>query len=126
MQANTLATWIIVLSACTFVYIFGVDKVIPIYKKLEFVSTCDTYKQKCIKQGYLTSEERDKFINTLKSKSIEVQEFTVPTTKQEWGTAITFTIRASYSQKELQPNFTKVDKTYNMTFQKDPVTLCEE
>ncbi len=104
----------------------GIDHTTPFTKRLKFNQICNDYQQKAIQNGYLTQVELDAFTNELKAKGIEVAILDVPTIKLEWGTEFNFEVHAVYTQKELQMNFSKVEKQYELSYKHKPKASCDE
>lgn len=104
----------------------SIDHTTPFNKRTKFNQICNNYHQVAIQKGYLDAAAVNAFTSELQARGLTVTVMNVPRTKLEWGTAFTFEVQATYKQKELQINFSKVDKEYQMAYKHDSKAMCEE
>lgn len=98
----------------------------PFGKRTKFQQVCNNYHQAAIQKGYLDTATVNAFTAELQARGLTITLLNVPRTKLEWGTEFTFEVQATYKQKELQMNFDKVLKEYQMTYKHQAKTMCEE
>lgn len=125
MPAN-LMNLMLVLTLSFFILIFSIDKAQPFLGRAEFLNICDTYNHLAIRQGYLSQSDLNNMIAELGQKGITVTNISVPQSKLEWGSTFEFKVDAIYSQKELQTDYNKETRSYALSYDKHPTTLCEE
>lgn len=104
----------------------SINHTTPFNKRTKFNQICNNYHQAAIQKGYLDTAAVNAFTAELQSRGLTVTVMNVPRTKLEWGTEFTFEVQAVYKQKELQMNFSKVDKEYPMTYKHLAKAMCEE
>lgn len=119
--------WIVIIFIVSLVLVVGsINHTTPFNKRLKFNQICNDYQQKAIQNGYLSTGDIDSFIADLDEKGIVIIVLNVPQSKLEWGTEFPFEVEATYKQKELQVDFNKIEKRYNLFYKHKAKSMANE